>query len=361
MPITPRGLGYERLSDFQHKSEEMRSLLRVAERVAPTDCSLLILGETGVGKEWLARAIHREGPRPEGPFVPVNMAALPENLLESELFGHEKGAFTGADRSRRGQFELASGGTLFLDEVGDMPLLLQTHLLRVLEEKAIRRVGAETAIPVDTRIVAATNRDMKQAIAAREFRSDLFYRLGVVTLIVPPLRERRDDIDDIVAIALERFSRHYKRSVRTIAPQALAKLRSHSWPGNVRELLNVVERAVLLADGDEVTLADLPLGDSAVISTLPSSSTLPASSSEAEGRSLVLPQNWSRGTWKELRTGVLMDVERRYLDAVLRDSGGRIGRAADQAGYDPRSLYERMRAHGLNKDSYRGSGGIERK
>ncbi len=354
MPSLPRVIGYERLRDFQHKSERMRGLLRVAERVAPTDCSLLILGETGVGKEWLARAIHREGPRASGPFVAVNTAALPEALLESELFGHEKGSFTGAHRLQRGQFELAEGGTLFLDEIGDMPVALQVKLLRVLEERSIRRVGGETPIEVDTRIVAATSRDLESAIEARQFRSDLYFRLGVIVLTVPPLRERREDLPDIVAIALERFARHYSRPVRSISDRAMAELGAYSWPGNVRQLLNVVERAVLLADGEELTPKDFTVLGGGEGAGAQAPSPVAASKETLSGDEvLVLPESWWQRPWQQVRREILMDVEKRYLEAILEKASGRINRAAAMAGYDPRFLYERMRAHGLRKEPFR--------
>ncbi|MFW5856871.1 MAG: sigma-54 interaction domain-containing protein, partial [Planctomycetota bacterium] len=252
------GLAGSRLSDFVSHSPAMQAFTEMVVRVAGSDTALLIAGETGVGKERLARAIHAESPRAAGPFVAVNCGALAESLLESELFGHEEGAFTGATRARRGCFELAHGGTLFLDEIGEMPAHLQVKLLRVLQDHTVQRVGGERPVRVDARIMAASNRDLEAMIAEGTFRRDLYYRLGVVTLLLPPLRDRREDIPELVQSYLGYLRPRVGRDVTTIRDDALEALVRYDWPGNVRELINVVERAMLLAPGETIRLADLP-------------------------------------------------------------------------------------------------------
>ena len=247
-----------RFDDFASRSSAMRELLDLADRVARSDASLFIFGETGVGKEWLARAIHGASNRGAGPFVAVNCAAVPENLLESELFGHEKGAFTGAVRAHRGHFEMAHHGTLFLDEIADMPIHLQSKLLRVLQERKIQRLGAERTLAIDVRVMAATNRDLQRTIDDRLFREDLYYRLSVVALEVPPLKRRREDVAPLIHGYLERFALQLGRAGMQIRQDALDALEAYDWPGNVRELINVMERAVLLCRGTVITPVDLP-------------------------------------------------------------------------------------------------------
>ena len=219
---------------------------------------MLITGESGTGKELVARAIYQHGPRAKAPFLALNCAAIPENLLESELFGHEKGAFTGADRRRIGKFEQCNGGTLFLDEIGDMPLALQAKLLRVLQEQAFERVGGNETIRTDVRLIAATHRDLKAWSAEGKFRPDLYYRLSVFTIHLPPLRERGDDLPLLVQHYLRRFNRELGREVREVAPEALERLRSYSWPGNIRELQSVLKQALLQASGTVLLPAFLP-------------------------------------------------------------------------------------------------------
>jgi DNA-binding NtrC family response regulator len=342
------------LSDFAAASQPMQELLRLARRVVASDSSLLVLGETGVGKEWLARAVHAGGRRAGAPFLAVNLAAVPEALLESELFGHEKGAFTGAVRSRRGYFELAHRGTLFLDEIGDLSPHLQGKLLRVLQERKIQRVGGEEAIEVDVRVMAATNRDLEQAMRERQFRSDLYYRLGVVTLTVPPLRERKPDIPPLVASYLERFRRQLGRPAQAVKEEALQALVEYPWPGNVRELINVMERAVLLCDGETIRLADLP---EAIARH--GHGTSPAAAS-AERPGLPGPTEWLGRPLAEVRREAVAFVERRYLEAQLAATGGRIGETARRAGLNPRSLYGKMRELGLRKEEFRASSAAPR-
>jgi two-component system response regulator AtoC len=237
----------------------MVRLYEMIAQVARTHATVLITAESGTGKELVARAIHRQSPRRAQPFVAVNLAAIPDTLLESELFGHEKGAFTGAHSRKPGKFELAHGGTLFLDEVASLRVDLQAKLLRVLQEREVDRLGGTRTMPVDVRVIAATNVDLKQAVRARTFREDLFYRLNVVPLTVPPLRERKEDIPRLVDHFIRKYAREFKKDVRGISPGALPALRAYDWPGNVRELENVVERSVALATQPVIRLEDLPL------------------------------------------------------------------------------------------------------
>jgi DNA-binding NtrC family response regulator len=238
---------------------EMQRLARIVAQTARTTSSVLITGESGTGKELIARAIHRQGPRSGKPFVAVNPAAIAETLLESELFGHEKGAFTGAHSRKLGRFELAEGGTLFLDEIGTLKPELQVKLLRVLQEREIERVGGTHTIKVDVRIVAATNVDLKQAIVQGAFREDLYYRIAVVPIPVPPLRERREDIPALVDHFVRRYSREFGKPIHAVTPEALAAMTGYAWPGNVRELQNIIERLVGLAETPMIELNDLPL------------------------------------------------------------------------------------------------------
>ncbi|GAB4224893.1 MAG: sigma-54 dependent transcriptional regulator [Acidobacteriota bacterium] len=249
-----------RYDDIVGESPAMRRVFEIVSKVAPSNATVLVLGETGTGKELVAQAIHRHSSRADGPFVKVNCAALPENLLESELFGHERGAFTGADRQRVGRFELASGGTLFLDEIGTMSAGTQAKVLRVLQEREFERLGGTRTIRADVRILAATNRDLEEAVEAGEFREDLYYRLNVVTIRMPPLRERKEDIVPLARHFLQRFALDLKKPIRGLSPAAIRVLQRHNWPGNIRELENTIERAVLMADGDVLEPEDLTLG-----------------------------------------------------------------------------------------------------
>jgi DNA-binding NtrC family response regulator len=339
---------HHHLGDFAATSVAMQNLLDLARRVVHSDSSLLILGETGVGKEWLGRAIHSEGRRTGAPFIAVNTSAVPDSLLESELFGHERGSFTGAERTRRGYFELAHRGTIFLDEIGDMTPHLQAKLLRVLQEKTLRRLGSEQSFEVDVRIMAATNRNLEQAMTDGSFRRDLYYRLGVVTLTVPPLRERRDDIADLAINYLERFRAQLGRPIVGIAADAMEALTAYAWPGNVRELINVMERTVLLCRGTEITLADLPrsLADALAGGAGALGGRLPGFLEPGDA--------WLERPLADVRAGALAWVERRYLEAQLERTAGRVGETAQRAGITARSLYSRMRALGLRKEDYRG-------
>jgi len=235
-------------------SAALKRVLSLVSKVAPTDASVLVTGETGTGKELVARAIHRRSHRSSRAFVSVNCAAVPRDLIASELFGHEKGAFTGAMQRRLGRFELADGGTIFLDEVGELPPDTQVALLRVLQEREFERVGGTQSIKVDVRVIAATNRDLDAAVASGSFRSDLFYRLQVFPIQIPPLRERREDIALLVEYFIDRYSRKARKNIRHVSPETLELLQSYAWPGNIRELQNVIERSVILCETETFSI-----------------------------------------------------------------------------------------------------------
>ena len=245
--------------DIVGQAPEMRRLFQLIAQVARTNATVLITGESGTGKELVARAIHRQGPRREKPFVPVNPAAISETLIESELFGHERGAFTGAFQKKLGRFELAQGGTLFLDEIGTLKAELQAKLLRVLQEREIERVGGTRRIGLDVRIIAATNADLKRAVATQTFREDLYYRLNVVPIAVPPLRSRREDVGLLVDHFIAKYNRQFGKRIAGVSAEALAALTDYDWPGNVRELQNIIERSVALVESPLIQIGDLPV------------------------------------------------------------------------------------------------------
>lgn len=338
---TGRPHGFE---DVISASAAMGEVVAIARQVASADSSLLILGETGVGKERLARSIHYESARAGGPFVPVNCGAIPEGLLESELFGHEQGAFTGAVRARRGHFEVAHRGTLFLDEVGELPLHLQVKLLRVLEDRHVQRLGSERPERVDVRIIAATNRHIEEEVDARTFRADLYYRLAVVTLAVPPLRSRREDIPLLVDRYLSHFRRTLGKPVEGMEPDALAALEQHPWPGNVRELINVLERAVLLTQGTRISLNDLPRSISGAGPGSHRTRLLPSLDLSPEELDLPI---------RTARRHAVTTFERLYLGRLLQRTRGRIGETAELAGISERSLYDLMQRCDLRKEDFK--------
>ncbi|MEZ4429943.1 MAG: sigma-54 dependent transcriptional regulator [Nannocystaceae bacterium] len=335
-------------------SAAMRTILATASRLATTHSPVLLLGETGVGKERIAALIHAEGPWARGPFVEVNCAAIPAELFESELFGHERGAFTGATRTRRGRFELADQGTLFLDEVGEVPLHLQAKLLRVLQSRRIEPVGSERSVEINVRVIAATNRDLRAEVEAGRFRRDLFYRLSVVELEVPPLRERVEDIDGLTHTYLELLSAQLGGAVTGIDAAALEALHRYPWPGNVRELVNVVERAILMCPGDTITRAELPESVAYGPASAPREPSPRDPTKAEQGQGVQIPAAWLDRPWKEVREALLAGGERAYLEGLLARAQGRIGVAAARAGLAPRSLFEKMRRHGLRKEDYRG-------
>ncbi|MDZ4772339.1 MAG: sigma-54 dependent transcriptional regulator [Planctomycetota bacterium] len=347
--VAKRALPDPRLDDFITSSPAMKAFMGLVHRVVASDTSLLILGETGVGKEHLARAIHAESPRAGGPFIAVNCGALAETLLESELFGHEEGAFTGATRSRRGSFELAHKGVVFLDEIGELPQHLQVKLLHVLQRREIQRLGGEQAISIDVRIMAATNRDIADDVASKLFRPDLFYRLSVVTLSIPPLRERREDIAVLVDSYLEYFRGHIRRNVTGATPEALAALANYPWPGNVRELVNIIERAMLLVTGDKIRVEDLP---ASVRGSTGSADEIPRPEANAT-TTRQLPAHVLNQPWRDARESMLVEFERAYLRALLAETAGKINETARRAGIEPRSLFDKMKRHGLRKEDFR--------
>jgi DNA-binding NtrC family response regulator len=356
-PLTlPYVLGPDdpRLADFESRSPSMQAFMEVVQRVVPTSTTLLFVGETGVGKERLARAIHGASPRAAGPFVSVNCGALPETLLESELFGHEEGAFTGATRSRRGWFEVAHGGTIFLDEIGEMPHHLQVRLLSVIQTREVQRVGSESSIPIDVRVMAATNRDLEAEIEAKRFRSDLYYRLSVVTLEIPPLRERPEDIPRLVETYVRHFRSTFATEVVGIEEEALAALVRYHWPGNVREIVNIIERAMILCPDPRIRPADLP---EAIREDSPGAIGKPrAVQPGSDGAFPGAPPDWLDRPLNEVREAVVAELEKHYLHALLEQTRGRIGEAATRAGIDPRSVYNKMRRYGLDKTAYKKPG-----
>jgi len=312
------------------------AMVRIYEliaQVAQTTATVLITGESGTGKELIARAIHRQGPRRDEPFVAVNLAAIPEPLLESELFGHEKGAFTGAHQKKLGKFELAHGGSLFLDEVGSLRVDLQAKLLRVLQEREVERLGSNRSIKVNLRILAATNLDLKRAVRERAFREDLYYRLNVVPIEVPPLRERREDIPLLVDHFIRKYSREFRKEMRGISPGALPILQNYPWPGNVRELENIIERSVALATGPVIYLKDLPLdlalSDPTAGGATDSLLTLKAAREQFELQFVL--RTLERVDWNQSQAARLLGLHRNTLIAKLAAWGVRRAEAAKPA------------------------------
>ena len=309
----------------------LRQVLTAVERAAGTDTTVLIEGESGTGKELVARALHNASGRKDGPFVAINCAAIPDTLLEAELFGYERGAFTGANQRKPGKFELAQRGTIFLDEIGEMPLSVQSKMLRAIETKRIDRLGGTGSIPVDVRIVAATNRNLRQAVTSRQFREDLFFRLSVFPVTIPPLRDRKDDVPLLAHHFIDRVCRDVGKKPLAIAPETMDLLRSYAWPGNVRELQNALERAVILADGDAL---------------LPRHLSLVSVSRE------VPVDPWQqldlRGTLAAVTARAVAEVEKRKLADALREAGNDKAKAADLLGLSFKALGVKLREHGLD-------------
>jgi two-component system, NtrC family, response regulator len=300
-------------------STGMKSVFSTISKVAETDVPVLILGESGTGKELVANAIHNTSARKDGPFVAINCGAIPEALLESELFGNEKGAFTGATINRRGKFEYAHGGTLFLDEIGDLAPSLQVKILRFLQEKVVERIGGRDAIPVDCRVIAATHRDLDSAVKTAQFREDLYFRLAVVKIALPPLRERGDDVIELAEYLADSFSMELKRSPKKFSAAAIDAIRRHPWPGNVRELQNRVKRALVMADGPLISPEDLELR----IATKPTSS--------------------SASTLREAR----QELEKEIIARKLQETSGNVSKAARALGISRPTLYELIARYGL--------------
>jgi two-component system NtrC family response regulator len=308
------------LSGLVTASPEMLNTCRLVERVADTDVGVLLLGESGTGKELLARGVHELSSRVDKPFTAINCAAIPENLMEAELFGHEKGAFTGAIKQSKGKIELANSGTLFLDEIGDVPLAIQVKLLRFLQERVIERIGGRQQIAVDVRIVCATHQNLERMIAEGTFREDLYYRLSEMVIKIPPLRERQNDAELLAHNFMAQYNKEHGRSIRGFSAEALAVLETHPWPGNVRELENRIKRAVIMAEGNRITPVDLDLADPEEI---------PDVVSLAKARE---------------------EVERREIPRALSRAEGNISQAAKLLGISRPTLYDLMRHHGFRVD-----------
>ena len=329
----------------QHTS--LAEVFRTLEKVAPTDSAVLVTGESGTGKELLVRALHKHSARMDKPFVPINCGAIPKELLESELFGHEKGAFTHAIRTRPGRFEMAEGGTVFLDEIGEMDPLLQVKILRVLQEREIERVGGMGVKKVDVRIIAATNRNLEDEVAAGRFREDLFYRLNVIPVHLPPLRERGEDVLLLIDHFLKRFCATKKRPQLALAPDAERVLEAYPWPGNVRELENLAERLSILCDGNEVRLDDLPakiLGQVGAVADLPPARPRAASPQRA---GFAWP---TIADMKELQLGLkeFFDIaEERLLIEALGMADGVKNQAAEILGIKRTTLIEKLKKRNM--------------
>ena len=315
---------------------KLRHVLQQLHRAAATDATVLLEGESGTGKELFARGLHALSPRADAPFVAINCAAIPDTLLETELFGHEKGAFTGAVARKAGRFELAHRGTLFLDEIGDLPLALQAKILRALEEKRFERVGGTQSLLVDVRVVAATNRNLKQRVAERQFREDLFFRLSVFPIQIPPLRERTQDVVILARHFVDRFCRDLNKKPLTLSASALDELNTYSWPGNVRELQNCIERAVILCDGDTIQPRHLNLSFRQPVTATPASSP------------------WEEidlsGTMTEALRRVTSEVERRKLDRALSEAAGNKQRAAEALQISYKTMLQKLRDYGVLDD-----------
>jgi len=300
-------------------SPQMQTVFSSIQKVATTEAPVLITGESGTGKELVARAIHRLSQREKGPFIVINCGAIPETLLESELFGHEKGAFTGAHIQRKGRFEKASGGTLFLDEIGDLPLPLQVKLLRFLQEQKIERVGGREEISVDARVLTATNKDLKQELKTGKFREDLYYRIGIITIFLPPLREREGDILLLASAFLQKYSFENRKKIAGFTPHAIRAIETYGWPGNIRELENRIKRAVIMAENSKITPQDLEL-DSIY--------------TKYQGKGL-----------KEARE----ELEKEFIQKALAENKGNITQAAGELGISRPTLYELMEKLGIEK------------
>ncbi|MEM6689818.1 MAG: sigma-54 dependent transcriptional regulator [Planctomycetota bacterium] len=338
-------------------SSAMTKVYRITRRVAASNASVLILGETGVGKELIAKAVHRLSHRSGGPFVRVNCGALSESLLESELFGHVRGAFTGAVANRTGRFEAAHGGTVFLDEINSTSLTLQVKLLRVLQEKEFERVGDTNTLRTDTRIIAASNRDLMKEVQAERFREDLYWRLNVVPIEIPPLRDRREDIPSLVSHFLDYYNEVNDRYVVHIGDGVLEALQAYSWPGNVRELQNYIERAVVMSHTDDLTLDLLPHCVTRSEDTRQSVSGLLGGSSQSDFSeqsfetmtSTLVQSGLSRFMNQEAYPSIVDRIEREVISQVLRQCGGIQTKAASRLGINRNTLHKKIKDYGLDE------------
>ncbi|QQR79912.1 MAG: sigma-54-dependent Fis family transcriptional regulator [Deltaproteobacteria bacterium] len=323
-------------------SPKMKEVEGLITRVASSHSSVLLCGESGTGKELAAKSIHDQSPRHDKPFIVINCAAIPENLLESELFGHEKGSFTGAYTTRRGLFEEAHTGTLFLDEIGDISLVVQAKLLRVLQNSEIRRVGGSENIKVDVRIISATHRDLSSQIQKKLFREDLFYRLNVITILMPPLRERKEDISLLAYYFMKKFSERMKKNIREIDSEVLNVLKNYEWPGNVRELENAIERALVLSRSDSLKLEDLPPW---LLENLSSNMNEMETSGEFSELS-CLP-------YHEAKQKALNLFNRNYISKLLQQTAGNVSNAAQLAGMDRSNFKKIIRKCDVDRKLFR--------
>jgi len=313
------------------RSPAMAQVFELVRKAARSEANILVVGESGSGKELIARAIHANSPRSAEAFVPVDCASLPEPLLESELFGHEKGAFTGAVKTKPGLIEVAHRGTLFLDEIAELPLGLQVKLLRALQEREIRRVGGTRQIDVDVRVVSATNRDLREFVTKGHFREELYYRVNVIAISLPPLRERRGDVTLLAHTFLKKYGHGRERPLRGFEPEAIQLLEAYPWPGNVRELQNVIERACALAEGDTITVRDLPEHVR---------SSQPVSSVPFQPPAATLPLKEAKARW-------MSELEAAYLSELLKRHGGNVSQAARDAGIDRKTFHRLLNKYGL--------------
>lgn len=310
------------------QSGKMMEIFESVSKILEVNTTVLIHGETGTGKELIAKVIHFNGPRREKPFVAVNCASIPDELFESELFGSKKGAFTGASEDRKGSFQTADGGTLLLDEIGEMPLKLQSKLLRVIEDKKIKSLGSEKSIDVDVRIIATTNRNLALEVEKKNFREDLFYRLNVIPIELPPLRERKEDILLLVDFFIDKYAESLRKPVKSITDEAVNTLLNHSWPGNVRELENAIERAMILEKGDTITY----IGN---LST----------------NKEMVPIDFA-ANFKTAKAKTVEDFEKTYIVRLLDQYGGKTTQAAKHAGIDRKNFIEKMKKYGLKKEAF---------
>jgi two-component system response regulator HydG len=333
----------EKFGELIGNSVSMREVYRLAVGVAPTASTVLILGESGTGKELTARAIHQHSPRAGRPFVAVNCSAIPVDLVESELFGHVRGAFTGATATREGLFESANQGTIFLDEVGDLPPLAQVKLLRVLQEGEIKRVGSNETRLVDVRVVAATNVDLRARIADGKFREDLFYRLNVVAIKLPPLRQRPDDIPLLAFHFLQKYAARTGRDIRKVSPEAMRLLQSQAWPGNVRELENAIEHAVVFCRKDTILPGDLPFGKKGG-----EDAGSPEEATPAPSQGWGLPGGLSDLPYRDAKQRAVAAFELAYFESILKRTQGNVSEAARQAGLDRSNFRRAARRAGAN-------------
>ncbi len=348
--IPPHGSGGPPIEGIIGNSPAMQEVYRVTRRVASSNASVLILGETGVGKELIAAAVHKLSHRSGGPFVRVNCGALSESLLESELFGHVRGAFTGAVANRTGRFEAAHGGTVFLDEINSTSLTLQVKLLRVLQEKEFERVGDTSTLNTDARIIAASNRDLMQEVREERFREDLYWRLNVVPIEIPPLRRRREDIPLLVSFFLEHYNEINDRYVVYYGPGTIEALQDYHWPGNVRELQNYIERAVVMSETDELTVDLLPRCVTSC--ETPDSSTIPSGDIDSLTREVVM-RGLSDANAKpgEIHSVIVERVEKELIAQILAACGGVQTKAASRLGINRNTLHKKIKDYGLDDSS----------